>query len=249
LFQDITLGRVVSYVGFAVGCAFITYMIRTMGYFSIIAPEYLGFFVETDLIMGAIRATPFVVGMAWLIYTMYWIVGMAHDELHRVPQWFTSPFEKVRAASPSWLFPTIICLVLGGSQLLPENDNYILRVMVACIAAFFMSLSLIEQFQEYGTVNPITALATLFLLHAALFDEGKWEAISDLRHSKARYSITTSDKSYANVLLLRASSSSVLLKVGGDVVLYERSQVVRIERSADAPASPTPAETVKPPGA
>jgi|GEM_PF-3048204 len=237
MFDEMTVGKAVSYLGFVVGCAFITYIVRTMGYFSVVAPEYLGFFVETDLVMGAVRATPFVVGVIWLLYTEFWIVSLIHDNKERFPSIISVPVGRLAGIAPSWSMQAfeyfvIFCYFL--SQFIPIGENYVFRRMIGMLISFILCLKAVEQFERFGTVNPFSAFATLLVVYTTLHDVGKWEAVVDLNHSKARYSITASDKSYVNVLLLRASASSVLLKVGSQVVLYERSKIIRIERTADA---------------
>ena len=235
MFKELSSTKIASALGFAVGCAFVTYVVRTMGYFSIVAPEYLGFFLETDLILGAIKATPFVIGLGSLVYLIAWITAIAVHHSDKVDIIFI-PIDNLLAKRPSWTTPFLLfiffMLVLASSFLF-EGDNFIFRVLILYINLVLSLFWVADQHIENKVIHPLSIIACFFSAHTVLYETGKLEAIMDLNHSKARYSLSASDKDYVNVLLLRASSSSVLIRVGNGVVLYERSQIKKIERSTD----------------
>ncbi|UPA25361.1 hypothetical protein [Shinella oryzae] len=235
MFEDMSFTKVVSIVGFLIGCAFITYVVRTMGYFAVIAPEYLGFFIETDLIMGAIRAAPFVIGCATFVYLIFWFAAvlLAHEEkVDRV----IMPIDAAVRRLPVWLrtLPLVIFFVaLFASPFLFEGDFYVIRVAFLYVNLSLAVMWLVQKHAADRTVHPPAFATFLITLYPALYETGKYEAIQDLNHSEARYSITAGDRSYVNALLLKASSNGVLLKVGNEVILYDRSQIARIERATD----------------
>ncbi|MEW9616041.1 hypothetical protein AB3G45_19690 [Shinella sp. S4-D37] len=235
MFENLSMAKAASIIGFLVGCAFITYVIRTMGYFSVIAPEYLGFFIETDLIMGAIRAAPFVFASATFAYLIFWLVAIALAHEEKVDRVFL-PIDAVVERVPSWVkrLPLFIFFAaLFASSFLLEGDSYVLRVAMLYLNLMIAVMWLAERRAAEHTIHPLALAACLISLYSALYETGKFEAIQDLNHSKARYSITASDKSYVNVLLLRATSSGVLLKAGNEVILYDRSHITKIERATD----------------
>lgn len=235
IFDDAPITKVVSIFGFFIGCAFITYVIRTMGYFSVIAPEYLGFFIETDLIMGAIMAMPFVFGASVLVYTIFWIVSILVDHEEKIER-ITKPVHGVKKYVPKqtkqilmWLFLALLIV----APFVLHGENYIIKAELSIFSVMLTIGWLFQHKLDHDRISPLLAVSCVIVTYTALHDIGKVEAITALNHSKARYSVTAADKQYVNVILLRASSSSVLIKVGGDVILYDRGQVNKIERAAD----------------
>ncbi len=217
------------------GCAFITYVVRTIGYFRIIAPEYLGFFIETDLVMGAIRATPFVVGACYIVYTLFWLVSLVIDHEDKIVR-VTRPIHGIKRLSRPWmktvaLWTFYFALIVSGFVF--EGENFFITLELSYLAALYVVIWTLQQYEDYGKINPFVGVAAMLSVYTALINTGKWEAIVDLNSSNARYSITATDKSYVNVILLRTSASGVLLKAGKDIILYDRSKVSKIERMAD----------------
>lgn len=232
-----SIADIASVVGFCVGCAFVTYIVRMFGYFNVIGPELLGMYLDSDLVQGAILALPAVILVLCLIQTIYVIVFPLMEKLspkidraiERLP-----PALQVEATT---VFGALAWIALISSIIItifiPDDDHGALLMfqMVTLIACAGFST-------EYFIANrklSIFWIATLALnTYWCVYQSGRYEAQNDLNYSKHRYVINATDKSYVNVVLLRSTNKAVLMKAGSDIIMYDRSQVTRIERMPKA---------------
>ncbi|MGQ2917148.1 hypothetical protein [Rhizobium oryzihabitans] len=228
-----SLTDIVSAVGFCVGCAFVTYVIRMFGYFNVVGPELLGMYLDSDLVQGAILALPAVILVLGLIQM---IVSFLFPVFDRI----APKVDRVIERLPKRLqieATTFFVLLAGGAfvgsiivqVVTPDDDHgalllfHVMSLMACCVFAT-------ENFLAHRRIKLFWVIAVALNSYWTLYQVGRFEAQNDLRLSKTRYAVHAEDKSFVNVTLLRSTSKALLMKVGDDVVMYDRSQVIRIER-------------------
>jgi hypothetical protein len=210
---NISITQLATYAGICVGLAFVSYVVRTLGYFSVVGPEFFPLFIQADLVMGAVLEAPFVISIlsaAYLIaaYFTFWEVTFL-----------------------LWLSGVAAILFLISKFFL-EGENFIWIATISLILALFSYMWIFIHYIDQRRLSIVLCFSALMSTNAALTNFGKYQAIDDLNHPRVRYSVTAEDKSYVNVILLRASNSAILLKVGGAVVFYDRSKISKIELAA-----------------
>ncbi len=228
-----SLTDIISAIGFCVGCAFVTYIIRMFGYFNVVGPELLGMYLDSDLIQGAILALPAVIltlGFIQLIVAwLFPIFDRISPKVNRVIEWLPRPFQ----LEATTFFALLAVAAFVGSlivQIVTPDDDQGSLLMFQVVSLIACCVFATESFLAQRRINLFWVIAVALNGYWTLYQVGRFEAQNDLRHSRVRYAVYAVDKAFVNVMLLRSTSKAVLMKVGGDVVMYDRSQVTRIER-------------------
>ncbi|TBY42266.1 hypothetical protein [Rhizobium leguminosarum] len=229
------MSDIAKFVGFCAGCAFATYVIRVLGYFSIMGQQFTGIFLEANLLQGAILATPGVVGIASLFCLSVWLGSvMIHfdDQITYVANRISFAGKVKPRTIMNWFSLALLaCLFIPNRYL--AGDHFEFRLLLSVLIAFLQYLFLFERWVDSSEVSVFLLAYCLIATYTALYDIGKFEAIHDLNHGENGYSITATDKNYVNVTLLRTSSSSILFKAGSSILLYDRAKISKIERMTD----------------
>ncbi len=228
-----SLSDVLAVVGFCVGCAFVTYVVRMVGYFSVVGPELLGMFLETDLIQGAIFSLPGVILLVGIIQMCVAFVFPLMERLTPSIDRLVDNLPRSVKLKPDTLIGIISILVFSGLMLLsifkPVDDfgaRLLLQITITMISITYFFDHLIFR----KNLSIIWSVAIILNGYQCLYEIGRTEAQLDLKSTTNRYAISASDRSLVNVTILKSSSKALLIKVGNDVVMYDRSQISRIEK-------------------
>lgn len=194
-------------------------------------PEFFPIFIQADLLMGAVLEARFVVGVVSLAYWVVVYIAVLDRFDHRIrPVANKIPFLKEgnELTFLAWL-SAIATFSFVVSVFFLQGENFVWIATLSAVLAIFSHTWLLINYVDEGRFSITLCLSALLSTQGALSNFGKYQAIEDLNHPKARYSVTADDKNYVNVILLRASEAGVLLRVGETVVLYDRSKVSKIE--------------------
>lgn len=232
-----SLTEIVSFFGFCVGCAFVTTTVRTIGYFSVIGPQFQDLFLDTDLVKGAVQALPGIIFIAASIWAGIWLGVVSFETVHPTVQHLERAAPRIlsvplRVIVNWWGGITIAAYVFAIA--LFDGEYFFIRFLLWFLMSLSAYFQAVVAIIEGKKIHPILAVALLIMTYNGLHDLGKLEAISALRNTSERYSVETSNKSYANVNLLRTTSNAVLLRVGGEVIYYDRSQINQISRPVES---------------
>ncbi|WP_017995802.1 hypothetical protein [Rhizobium leguminosarum] len=234
-FENYSLGDYAKFVGFCIGCVFATYVVRILGYFSIIGDQFTGVFLEANLLQGAILATPSVFGVASLFFIGIWLgsVLIRFDDQITYAVKKIPGLEKVKPKIISYCISLslLVCLFIPSRYF--AGDDFAIKVLVSVLIAFMQYKLSFERWLDTEKVSVLLLVPCLIATYSALYDIGKYQAIQDINHGENGYSITAADRNYVNVTLLRTSSSSILFKAGASILLYDRAKVTKIERLTD----------------
>lgn len=233
LLRKYSIADLASVVGFCVGCAFVTYIIRMFGYFNVIGPELLGLYLDSDLVQGAIFALPAVIIVLSLIQTIYVSIFPLMERISPSVERGIARLPNAVKVEPTTFFGILAWIALISSVIItiviPDDDKGML-LLFNIVTLMTCGVFAADYFVAYRKLS-IFWIATLALQsYWCIYQTGRYEAQSDLRYSKHRYAVFAADKSFVNVVLLRSTSKAILMKVGSDIVMYDRSQVIRIER-------------------
>ncbi|MGO7868652.1 hypothetical protein AB9E15_05330 [Rhizobium leguminosarum] len=235
MLPNVSLSQLATYGSISVGAAFVSYVVRTLGYFSIVGPDFFPLFIQSDLIMGAILETRFVAGVLTVVYVLGWYISILERYDHRIrPLMERIPFlqEGNEVNLLNGLAWVIIIFSVISSWFL-EGDSYLWITVCSCLLAGFSILFLLISRIEQGRWSIFLGIVMLVTVNAALTNLGKSQAIQEINHPKVRYSVIADDKNYTNVILLRVANSGILLKVGSQVIFYDRAKIKRIDLAAD----------------
>lgn len=228
-----SIADIATALGFCVGSAFVTYVIRMIGYFNVVGPEFLGMYLDSDLVQGAILALPAVVlvvslvlvGVGWVFPTMARVAPYVDRATGYLPRAF-----QIDASTLLIVLAWTSSIALMVINIVNPDQDMGLLMFFHMINFMACAVFAAEYFIAHERLSLFWAVVLMLNAYWCIYQFGRFEAQSDINFSKNRYTIYATDKTFVNVSLLRSTSKAVLLKSGDDVVLYDRSQVIRIER-------------------
>lgn len=228
--QRVRFSEIITLIGFLVGCAFVSYVVRSIGYFSILGPEMLWMYLDLNVMQGAVFSIPGVMLLTSIVYLAILLVVSVvnYEEKNGV---LTDRVPILLKKTLKFSLILLAYFVLFFFEFLFGKDMYGAKMLV--YFGFFMT-NLIAIVDSWFNGSKYSLLFTGFLgfllMYNCLLQLGKMEAFIDLHKVSPRYSVWADDKSYMNVTVMRSSSSYLILKVGNDAVFYDRARIRRVER-------------------
>lgn len=216
---DLSIEDVVRLGLVCFGAAAASYVTYTAGYFSLLGPEFIGIYFDGNLLSGIVQITPAVaavISMSVVTYYYIYMVLSKFDEGGNI-------IEILLIMDKLIFIPVLIAFFLDGYLLVVKSAVFFVSAFVIAGVVFF-------QYWLHGAINYLNVVFLIFTLYNAIDYSGKAAAYEDLTKGSPRYSLYTSDKNYANVVVLRSTDNGVIIKSGRDIVFYANEKIIKMER-------------------
>lgn len=231
--RKVTLSGLLPWIGVFIGTLFVFYTVYTMGYFSVLGPELLGFYLETNFVQGAILSIPGLVGVVSASLPALGILGgilLMDDESIRNNKYLSI----TSRINPDivMLLMLVVCVATSVTLNWFFPDRFFLLQMIVFLILFGANvIKGVSALADRQALNSILQFAcSLVAAYGLLLFLGKYSASNDIEKDNVRYSVYTEGKSFINVNIVFSSSSVLVIKSGSELIFYERSQVKRVER-------------------
>lgn len=231
----LTISEVAAILGIGVGCAFASYALISTGYFSIVGPGMLGWFLETNLLSGAIFCLPYV--LLALTITPFFVFESIGRSIFGEKRNQEIPTQSTNLIRNNSLSMALVGALLFVSNFIYSdysyNDTYYSTFIWAIATLYSLIMIRYNVRNRFYPFLVIYFVIMLMNLSMFLIVFGASQGHRDLVREDRRYDVVAEDKTYLNVTVIRTTSSSLILRVGKDVVFYERSRIKRLSRTPD----------------
>ncbi|PDS58045.1 hypothetical protein CO663_14200 [Rhizobium anhuiense] len=220
--RNITIQDVGAFAAFCFSLAVGFYVIQAAGYFSVVGAEFIGIYFDGNLVAGVIEVLPTIAGLTWFIVIFSNIIF----------SYFEKKDKEIQLLNIFWWSDWAIGLAFSLSFLLPsEKDFLFVKVAFYYLNAFCLIGICYLQIYRFEVTRLFNVAIAALIIYTAIYQGGRLSAVIDLSKSEPRFSISTSEKGYANTVVMKATANGLIIHSGGDVIFYRSDEIKRMSRA------------------
>lgn len=224
-FGDIGLDDIAKFGALCVGATAAAFVIKATGYFTVVGPEFIGLYLDGNILTGIFYAAPYVFSVVSLsIWIYYWIY-----------RGFRRLFDDETEITRMLLFYDKVMIIPITIAVLFANGKWVfIEEIVFAVAAFIVGGVVFFQYFHFERINYINVIFCAFAIYSAVYVSGKADAVSDLLKKEPVFDIYTTDTNYVNAIILKTASNGIVIRWGDKIIFYKTDDIKKISRHLDA---------------
>ncbi|MER9586527.1 hypothetical protein [Mesorhizobium sp. M0276] len=221
---DIGLDDIAKAGAVCVGATAAAFVVKATGYFYVVGPEFIGLYLDSNMIVGIFYAAPYVFSIisisVYAYYLIYKAVGYFFNDETEIINLLLF-YDKILAV------PVVVAIIFAkGEWIMVESAIFL-------IASFVIGGIIFFQYFHFGNYNSFNIVIFIFSMYNTVYIGGKAEAVFDMSKKGPLFDIYTEETNFINAVILKTASNGILVRWGDQVIFYKASDIKKISRHID----------------